>query len=73
MATDKVRFVGDPIAMVVARTAVQARDAAEAVLLDIEILPAVTAGEDALKPDAPQLYDDVPGNVVLDYHFGDAD
>ncbi len=73
LATDKVRFVGDPIAMVVARTAVQARDAAEAVLLDIEILPAVTAGEDALKPDAPQLYDDVPGNVVLDYHFGDAD
>lgn len=72
LATDKVRFVGDPIAMVVARTAVQARDAAEAVLLDIEILPAVTAGEDALKPDAPQLYDDVPGNVVLDYHFGDA-
>lgn len=73
LAADKVRFVGDPIAMVVARTAVQARDAAEAVLLDIEILPAVTAGEDALKPDAPQLYDDVPGNVVLDYHFGDAD
>lgn len=72
LATDKVRFVGDPIAMVVARTAVQARDAAEAVLLDIEILPAVTANEDALKPDAPQLYDDVPGNVVLDYHFGDA-
>ncbi|MGO4665384.1 xanthine dehydrogenase family protein molybdopterin-binding subunit [Bosea sp. 2RAB26] len=72
LATDKVRFVGDPIAMVVARTAVQARDAAEAVLLDIEILPAVTASEDALKPDAPQLYDDVPGNVVLDYHFGDA-
>ncbi|WP_069876893.1 xanthine dehydrogenase family protein molybdopterin-binding subunit [Bosea sp. BIWAKO-01] len=72
LATDKVRFVGDPVAMVVARTAVQARDAAEAVLLDIEILPAVTAGEDAVAPGAPQLYDDVPGNVVLDYHFGDA-
>ncbi|KFC75894.1 putative carbon-monoxide dehydrogenase large subunit [Bosea sp. LC85] len=72
LASDKVRFVGDPVAMVVARTAVQARDAAEAVLLDIEILPAVTAGEDAVKPGAPQLYDDVPGNVVLDYHFGDA-
>lgn len=72
LASDKVRFVGDPVAMVVARTAVQARDAAEAVLLDIEILPAVTSGEDAVKPGAPQLYDDVPGNVVLDYHFGDA-
>jgi carbon-monoxide dehydrogenase large subunit len=73
LATDKVRFVGDPVAMVVARTAVQARDAAEAVALDIEILPAVTAGEDALSPDAPQLYDDVPGNVILDYHYGDAE
>lgn len=73
LATDKVRFVGDPVAMVVARTAVQARDAAEAVALDIEILPAVTAGEDALAPGAPQLYESVPGNLVLDYHFGDAD
>jgi carbon-monoxide dehydrogenase large subunit len=73
LATGKVRFVGDPVAMVVARTAVQARDAAEAVSLDIEILPAVTSGEEALAPGAPQLYDDVPGNVVLDYHFGDAE
>jgi len=73
LATDKVRFVGDPVAMVVARTAEQARDAAEAVVLDIEILPAVTAGEDALAPGAPQLYDDVPGNLVLDFHLGDAD
>ncbi|RDJ26975.1 xanthine dehydrogenase family protein molybdopterin-binding subunit [Bosea caraganae] len=73
LATDKVRFVGDPVAMVVARSAVQARDAAEAVALDIEILPAVTAGEDAVAPGAPQLYDDVPGNVILDFHYGDAE
>lgn len=73
LASDKVRFVGDPVAMVVARTAVQARDAAEAVSLDIEVLPAVTSAEEALAADAPQLYDDVPGNLVLDYHFGDAD
>jgi carbon-monoxide dehydrogenase large subunit len=73
LATGKVRFVGDPVAMVVARTAVQARDAAEAVSLDIEILPAVISGEDALAPGAPQLYDDVPGNLILDYHFGDAE
>ncbi|PZN99733.1 MAG: carbon monoxide dehydrogenase, partial [Hyphomicrobiales bacterium] len=73
LATDKVRFVGDPVAMVVARTAVQARDAAEAVALDIDVLPAVTAGEDALAPGAPQLYDDVPGNLILDYHFGDSE
>jgi carbon-monoxide dehydrogenase large subunit len=70
-ATDKVRFQGDPVAMVVAETAVQARDAAEAVVLDVEVLPAVTEARDAVKPDAPQLYDHLPGNVVLDYQFGD--
>lgn len=73
LATDKVRFVGDPVAMVVARTAVQARDAAESVLLDIEILPAVTSGDEALASGAPQLYDDVPGNLIVDFHHGDAD
>lgn len=73
LATDKVRFVGDPVAMVVARTAGQARDAAEAVSLDIEALPAVTSGEQALAPGAPQLYDEVPGNLILDYHSGDAE
>ncbi len=72
LAIDKVRYVGDPVAMVVARTPAQARDAAEAVALDIDILPAVTSAEEALKPGAPQLFDDVPGNLVLDYHFGDA-
>jgi carbon-monoxide dehydrogenase large subunit len=72
LATDKVRFVGDPVAMVVARTAVQARDAAEAVTLDIAVLPAVISGEDALAAGAPQLYDEVPGNLILDYHSGDA-
>lgn len=72
LARDKVRFVGDPVAVVVARTAVQARDAAEAVALDIDVLPAVTSGEEALAPGAPLLYDEVPGNLVLDYHSGDA-
>ncbi len=72
LATDKVRFVGDPVAMVVARTAVQARDAAEAVSLDIDILPAVVSGEEAMASGAPQLYDDVPGNLIVDFHHGDA-
>ena len=70
--TDKVRFVGDPVAFVVAETLAQARDAAEAVVLDIEPLPAVTSAEEAAKPGAPQLYDHIPNNVALDYHFGDA-
>jgi aerobic carbon-monoxide dehydrogenase large subunit len=73
LAIDKVRFVGDPIAFVVAETAAQARDAAEAVEVDIDPLPAVTRASEAAKPGAPQLYDDAPGNVALDYHYGDAD
>src|SRR5262245_21332043 len=71
LATDKVRFVGDPVACVVAETAVQAKDAAEAVELDIEPLPAVALASEAAKPGAPQLYDDVPGNAIVDFLFGE--
>ena len=60
LATDKVRFVGDPIAFVVAETIAQARDAAEAVEVDIEELPAVTNAAEAARPGAPQLYDHIP-------------
>ncbi|MDI1286857.1 MAG: xanthine dehydrogenase family protein molybdopterin-binding subunit [Reyranella sp.] len=72
LATDKVRFVGDPVAFVVAETQAQARDAAEAVVLDIEALPAVTEAREAARPGAPVVFDDVPGNVCADYHYGDA-
>jgi carbon-monoxide dehydrogenase large subunit len=71
LMTDKVRFVGDPVAFVVAETLAQARDAADAVELDIEPLPAVTNAEEAALPGAPQLYDHIPNNVALDYHYGD--
>src|SRR5690349_8800773 len=60
LASDKVRFVGDPVACVVAETYLQAKDAAEAVELDIEPLPAVAVPSEAAKPGAPQIYDDVP-------------
>src|SRR5207244_13196365 len=50
LASDKVRFVGDPVACVVANSAVQAKDAAEAVELDIEPLPAVALAGEAAKP-----------------------
>ncbi len=73
LASGKVRYVGDPVACVVAETALQARDAAEAIELDIEPLPAVSLASEAAKAGAPQLYDDVPGNVACDYHFGDAE
>ncbi len=72
LMTDKVRYVGDPVAFVVAQTLAQARDAGEAVVLDIDPLPAVTSAEEAAKPGAPQLYDHIPNNVALDYHYGDA-
>jgi carbon-monoxide dehydrogenase large subunit len=72
LATDRVRFVGDPVAFVVAETPVQARDAAEAVTLDIDVLPAVTGPKEAAQPGAPQLYDEVPANTFLDFHHGDA-
>ena len=73
LATDRVRYVGDPVACVVAETALQARDAAEAIELDIQSLPATSLASDAAKPGAPQLYDDVPGNVACDFHYGDAE
>ena len=57
----------------VAETLAQARDAAEAVEVDIEPLPAVTDAAEAAKPGAPQLYDHIPNNVALDYHYGDTD
>ncbi len=73
LASGKVRYVGDPVACVVAETALQARDAAEAIELDIQPLSATSLASEAAKPGAPQLYDDVPGNVACDYHFGDAE
>src|SRR5712691_6705428 len=72
LPTDKVRYVGDPIAFVVAETALQAKDAAEAVEVDIDQLPAVVRPEDAARPGAPLIHSEAPGNVALDYHYGDA-
>src|SRR5436190_14900647 len=72
LASDKVRFVGDPFAVVVAETLAQARDAGEAIEIEIEPLPAVTNAAEATKPGAPQLYDHIPTNVALDYHYGDS-
>ena len=73
LAKGKVRYVGEAVACVVAETVVQAKDAAEAVELDIEELPAVTSPAEALAAGAPQIHDDAPGNLVLDFHYGDAE
>jgi aerobic carbon-monoxide dehydrogenase large subunit len=72
LATGKVRFVGDAIAAVVAETVAAAKDAAEMIEIDVDPLPAVTEASEAIAPGAPQLYDDVPGNVGLDFHYGDS-
>lgn len=71
LAEDKVTFVGDPIACVVADTALAAQDAAEAVIIDIDSLPAVTSAKEAAKSGAPEIHSEAPGNIGLDYRFGD--
>ena len=72
LAKDKVRYVGDPVACVIADTVHAAKDAAEAVTVEIDPLAAVVSAQAAARDGAPLLYDDVPGNVPLDFHFGDA-
>src|SRR5947209_791754 len=73
LAIDKVRFVGDPVAFVVAETLLQAKDAAEAVEVEIDALAAVVRPEEAARPGAPLLHEEAPGNVALDYHYGDSE
>ena len=73
LPTDKVRCVGEPVAAVIAETLNQAKDAAEAVVVDIEPLPAVIAMEEADTPDAPQLYEEAPRNIAVDFHYGDSE
>jgi carbon-monoxide dehydrogenase large subunit len=74
LALGKVRHVGQPVALVVAETLTAARDAAEAIQIEYEQLPAVTEAKDALAPGAPQLFDHIPGNLVFDWDndMGDA-
>src|SRR5579864_2198279 len=72
LATDKVRHVGEGLAAIVAETVAAAKDAAEAIVVDIVPLPAVSEPSLADAPGAPILYEEVPGNVGLDFHFGDS-
>ncbi len=73
LTIDKVRFVGDPVAVAVAETAQQAKDAAEAVFLDIDPLPAVTTAREAVSAGASLVHEATPGNVILDFHHGDTE
>ncbi|MCE8440151.1 xanthine dehydrogenase family protein molybdopterin-binding subunit, partial [Rhodovulum sulfidophilum] len=69
LARDKVRHVGDPVAVVVAETAEQARDAAEAVEVEIDELPAVLDMRAALEADAPLVHDELKNNLCYDWGF----
>ncbi len=71
LPADKVRHVGEAVAMVVADTHAQALDAAEVVEVDYQELPFVTHSEDAMRPGAPAVWDEVPDNILVDTLFGD--
>ena len=72
LASERVRFVGEGVALIVAETLELSRDAAEAVEVDYELLPAVVSIADALAPTAPQLWEGAPGNVSLHARYGEA-
>ncbi len=71
IAVDKVRHVGDPVAVVVAETKAQARDAGEAIIVDYAPLPAAATMEQAQAAGAPQIHEGAPGNLCYDWHIGD--
>ena len=71
LPADKVRYVGEPVAIVIAETLDQAKDGAELVHVDYEVLPAVAMATDALKPGAPKVWDEAPSNLVVDVDVGD--
>ena len=71
LAQGKVRYVGDHVAVVIAETYAQARDAAEKVVVDYTVLPAVVDMVAATKKGAATVHDVAPDNVVYDWHLGD--
>ena len=71
LAADHVAHAGEAVAMVVAETAAQARDAAELVLVDYAPLQAVATGEAALRPGAPEIWPGIAGNLCFDWEMGD--
>jgi carbon-monoxide dehydrogenase large subunit len=66
-----VHFCGEPVVMVVAETLTQAKDAAEKVTVDYEVLPAIVHAADAIKPGAPNVWPHCPTNISLDAEVGD--
>ena len=71
LASDKVRHVGDPVAVVIAETLGQAKDAAEKIAVDYEELPAVVDMNKAVADGSPLVHDDAAGNTCFDWHLGE--
>jgi carbon-monoxide dehydrogenase large subunit len=71
LVTDRVRHVGDQVAVVIAETRQQAKDAAALVEVDYEELPAVVTCNDAVADDAPLVWDEAPGNTSFEWEIGD--
>src|SRR5450755_2888945 len=71
LALNKVRHVGDQLAVVIAETQGAAALGAEKVVVDYDVLPSVLAPQDAQEPGAPQLHDEAPRNLIYDWHLGD--
>ena len=71
LARERVRYVGQPVAFIVAETLNQAKDAAELLAVEYERLPAVVSAEAAVAPGAPAVWDDNPGNEAFTYEAGD--
>jgi carbon-monoxide dehydrogenase large subunit len=72
LPADKVRHVGEAVAIVIAETKAQVLDAAEALVVVYDELPFVLHSEDAMRPGAPAIWDEVPDNILVDTSFGDA-
>ena len=73
LAQDRVRYVGERVAVVIAATEAQARDASELVRIDYETLPAVIGAEEALRPGAPLVHDGAANNTSFTMRIGNAD
>jgi aerobic carbon-monoxide dehydrogenase large subunit len=71
LVIDRARYVGDPVAMVIAETLAQAKDAAELVVVDYGSLPSVTSVAEAAEPSAPRVWDENPDNISHTYERGD--
>ena len=71
LPSDKVRYVGEAVAMVIAETRALANEAAELVEIEYEVLDSVTHALDAERDDAPRIWEDIPSNVFIDTYFGD--